>query len=41
MSDEMKKIMDIVVDAKSIMDDFLKHLINVERRLQKLENQIS
>lgn len=33
--------MDIVVKTKSILDDFLKHMINVERRLQKIENQIS
>lgn len=41
MSVETEKIMDIVVETKSILDDFLKHLINVERRLKKIENQIS
>lgn len=33
--------MNIVIDTKSLLDDFMKHLIDVERRLQKIENQIS
>jgi len=41
MSSETEKIMNIVIDTKSLLDDFMKHLIDVERRLQKIENQIS
>ncbi len=38
---ETEKIMEIVKETKSILDDFMKHLLNIERRLRKLENQIS
>ena len=38
---ETKKIMNIVRETKSIMDDFVKYLINIDNRLKKVESQIS
>ncbi len=38
---ETEKIMEIVKETKTILDDFMKHWLNIERRLRKLENQIS
>ena len=40
MSDETEKIMDIVKETKSILDDFVKYLINIDSRLKKVESQI-
>lgn len=38
---ETEKIMDIIIETKTILDDFMKHLVNIERRLQKIEKQMS
>ncbi len=40
MSAETEKIMDIVKETKSILDDFVKHLINMDSRLKKIESKI-
>jgi len=38
---ETKEIMDMLKETKSIMDDFMQHLINIDNRLKKVESQIS
>lgn len=41
MSVEKDKIMDIVIETKNILDTFLKHLMSLDSRIEKIENQIS
>ena len=41
MSVEAKEIMDIIIETKSILDDFMKYIKNIDRRLKKVESQIS
>ena len=38
---ETEKIRDMLKETISLMNDFMQHLINVERRLEKIENQRS
>ncbi len=40
MGVEAEKIMDIVKETKSILDDFAKYLINIDERLKKVESLI-
>jgi len=41
MDVETEKIVEMIVETKGILDDFMKHLLNIERRLKRIENQIS
>lgn len=41
MSVEAKEIMEIIIETKSILDDFMKYIKNIDRRLKKVESQIS
>ena len=41
MSVESEKIMDIIIEAKGILDAFMKHLIDIENRVKKIEKQIA
>lgn len=40
---EMKydKIIDFLVEQKSVIDEFMKYLDNIDRRLKKIENKFA
>lgn len=41
MSVESKKIMDVIIETKKILDALMKHIVNINIRLEKIENDIS